>query len=82
MSKYTTELRFICETAAGLTESVGYASIDEVIEKAIPNIFSFDFPIFDDEYRDSLIKKGLENVNRFKKERIIEEYNKVYNSLL
>ena len=38
--------------------------------------------IFDDEYRDSLIKKGLENVNRFKKERIIEEYNKVYNSLL
>lgn len=61
MSKYTTELRFICETAAGLTESVGYASIDEVIEKAIPNIFSFDFPIFDDEYKNVLCTKILKH---------------------
>lgn len=61
MSKYTTELRFICETAAGLAESVGYASIDEVIEKAIPNIFSFDFPIFDDEYKNVLCTKILKH---------------------
>ena len=34
MSKYTTELRFICENSAGLTESVGYSGIDEVLDKA------------------------------------------------
>ena len=39
MSKYTTEVRFICESYAGLNESVGYAGIDEVINKAIPKVF-------------------------------------------
>ena len=29
MSKYTTELRYICETLAGLKESKGYPSVDE-----------------------------------------------------
>ena len=32
MSKYTTEVRYICETYAGLVESADYLSIDEVIE--------------------------------------------------
>ena len=31
MSKYTTEVRFICETAAGYTESQGYDKVEEVI---------------------------------------------------
>lgn len=61
MSKYTTEIRFICENAAGLTESTGYSRIDDVISKAIPVVFSFDFPIFDEAYRNVLCKKILKH---------------------
>lgn len=61
MSKYTTEVRFICEHSAGLTESAGYSAIDEVIGKAIPNVFSFNFPIFDEAYRDILCRKILKH---------------------
>ena len=50
MSKYTTELRYICETEAGLSESVGQTKIKDVIAKAIPKIFDFDFPIFDERF--------------------------------
>lgn len=51
MSMYTTELRYICESYAGLTESAGYNNIENVIKKALPKIFDFDFPIFDEDYR-------------------------------
>lgn len=51
MSKYTTEVRYICETAAGLDESVGYDSVNSVLQEAAPKIFNFDFPIFDSAYR-------------------------------
>ena len=61
MSKYTTEVRFICENAAGLTESEGYSRVDEVINKAIPAVFNFDFPIFDEAYRNVLCKKILKH---------------------
>lgn len=61
MSKYTTEVRFICETSAGLTESVGYSGIDEVLEKARDKIFDFDFPIFDESYRAVLENKILKH---------------------
>ena len=47
MSKYTTEIRFICETKAGLVESAGYLSTKDIITKARPLIFDFDYPIFD-----------------------------------
>lgn len=59
MSKYTTEVRFICENYAGLTESVGFDGIDEVIETVLNNddptkqIFG-EYPIFDEEYRNVL----------------------------
>lgn len=59
MSKYTTQVRFICETAAGLTDSVGFNGINEVIQKAIPNVFNFDFPIYDESYRNVLCTKIL-----------------------
>lgn len=63
MSKYTTELRYICETYAGLTESVGYDSIDEVVEKAYPKIFkTSEIPMFTgetNEHRALLFKKIL-----------------------
>ena len=54
MSKYTTELRFICETLAGLKESVGYSDTEHVIEQAAPIIFSFPFPVDDEAYRPIL----------------------------
>ena len=59
MSKYTVELRYICETAAGLEASVGGDDVDRVIQNAIPSIFNFSFPIFDESYRNVLETKIL-----------------------
>lgn len=59
MSKYTTEVRFICETAAGLSESAGASKVDEIIVKAAPIVFNFDWPIFDEAYRLGLEEKIL-----------------------
>ena len=63
MSKYTTEVRFICEHAAGLTESVGYADVDEVLENSYDKIFKVDkIPMFEgetSEHRKELYKKIL-----------------------
>lgn len=61
MGKYTTEIRFLCETFAGLNESVGYTQTNEIIQKAIPKIFNFDFPIFDESYRNVLCTKILKH---------------------
>lgn len=61
MSKYTTEVRFLCETKAGLLESVGYNSIDSVVEDAAPLIFNFNFPIYDEAYRLPLEKRILKH---------------------
>lgn len=61
MSKYTTEVRFICESLSGLDVSKGYNNIDEIITKAIPKIFSFNFPIFDENYRSVLETKILKH---------------------
>lgn len=61
MSKYTTELRYICEYEAGYDESKGYNSVDEIVTKAAPKIFSFNFPIFNEAYRLPLEKKILKH---------------------
>lgn len=98
MSKYTTEVRFICETYAGLGESVGYERIEEVIDKARTKVFDFDYPIFDEAYRPILEKKILmhyytreiceETVGlwklrlRAKLNEIMPYYNKLYESEL
>lgn len=98
MSKYTTELRFICETEAGKTESVGLSKVDEVISAALPHIFDFDFPIFDENYRTTLETKiirhyytreiGLETYGLWKLKlqtklnEIMPYYNKLYESEL
>ena len=98
MSKYTTEVRYICEYYAGLDKSVGGAKVDDVIEKSIGGIFDFDFPIFDENYRNVLEKKilkhyytreiGLETVGLWKLKlntklnEIMPYYNKLYNSEL
>lgn len=51
MSKYTTEVRYICETKSGLNESKGYTSVKEILSTSAPKIFDFEYPIFDEEYR-------------------------------
>lgn len=61
MSKYTTEVRFICETGAGLVESKGFNSIDDIMEACVDNVFNFDFPIFDENYRKVLEIKILKH---------------------
>ena len=61
MSKYTTEVRFICETSAGLVESEGFNSINTILNNCIENVFNFDFPIFDETYRPVLEKKILKH---------------------
>ena len=61
MSIYTTEVRYICETANNLTNSAGYNSINEIIKNALPSIFNFNFPIFDEKYRSVLETKILKH---------------------
>ena len=61
MSKYTTEVRYICETYAGHKESQDYMKIDDIIANSIDKIFDFDFPIFDDNYRSVLETKIIKH---------------------
>lgn len=98
MSKYTTELRFICETEAGLTESGGYSDVASIIATARPKIFNFTYPIFDNAYKPTLETKilrhfytreiGLEVYGLWKLKlearlnEIMPYYNKLYESEL
>lgn len=59
MSKYTTEVRYLCEVESGATESSGFNSINTILTNAAPKIFNFDFPIFDENYRLPLEVKIL-----------------------
>ena len=61
MSKYTTEVRFICEYNAGLTLSKGYQSVNEILSQSYSAIFDFDFPIYDEAYRPVLCQKILKH---------------------
>lgn len=96
MSKYTTEVRFICETLAGYDESQGYGKIDDIIEAARPKIFDFSYPIYDTSYKSVLEHKilnhyylreiGMETVGvwkhflNMKMNEIMPYYNKLYES--
>ena len=59
MSKYTTEVRFICETEAGMLDSVGYNDIDTVITNSRSKIFDFNYPLWDTAYKPVLEGKIL-----------------------
>lgn len=59
MSDYTTQIRFICESKSGLTDSVGFSGIKEAIENSVDDIFNFEWPIFDEAYRVPLEIKIL-----------------------
>ena len=96
MSKYTTEVRYICENYAGLTKSQDYDKINEVIGIARDKVFDFDFPIFDSSYRSVLETKilkhyytreiGFETVGMWKHfldmrlNEIMPYYNQMYKS--
>lgn len=59
MSKYTTEVRFLCESLSGLKESVGFSDTQAVIVAAAPKIFNFEWPIYDPSYKLPLEVKIL-----------------------
>ena len=60
MSKYTTEVRFICEQYAGRTEQGDYTDINEVVELAYPKIFDVDnIPVYVEAHKPLLLKKIL-----------------------
>lgn len=61
MSKYTTEVRFICEQKAGLEGSVGASDVDEVLSKSWNKIVTSNFAIFDEAYREKLVSKVLKH---------------------
>lgn len=98
MSKYTTEVRYICETEAGLDESKGYNDVNEIISLARQKIFNFSYPIYDENYRSVLETKilkhfytreiGLETVGLWKLKldtkmnEIMPYYNQLYKSAL
>lgn len=98
MSKYTTEVRFICESKSGLSESKGFGSVDEVLNSSWDKIFTSKVSFFDEEYRGELCKKilkhyylreiGCETVGIWllwmntKLEEIMPYYNKLYESEL
>ena len=98
MSKYTTEVRYICETFSGLDESKGCFNINEIVQQSRSKIFSFDYPIFDETYRGIIETKilkhyytreiGLETVGLWlhkldvKMNEIMPYYNQLYKSCL
>ena len=59
MSNFTTEVRFICEVAAGYDEQQERDKVHDIITAAMPKVFDFDFPIFDEAYRPVLERKIL-----------------------
>ena len=61
MSKYTTEVRFICESLSDLKESKGFADVDTVINNSWDQIFTTNVTFFDSTYKSVLCKKILKH---------------------
>lgn len=94
MANFTTEVRTICEFYANYDEAQERDKVQEVITAAMPKIFDFDFPIFDEDYRPVLERKilmhyytreiALETVALWKLKletrlnEIMPKYNKLY----
>lgn len=58
MARYTTQVRTICETVAGLSDSVEYTDVETVLNDSWDKIFTA-FPIYDEVHRADLCKKIL-----------------------
>lgn len=61
LSKYTTEVRFICESKSGLEVSGGGGDVDKIIANSWNKIFTSKAPFFDEEYRSVLCQKILKH---------------------
>lgn len=61
MSKYTTEVRFICESKSGLEVSGGSGDVDSIIAGSWNKIFTSKAPFFDETYRSVLCSKILKH---------------------
>ena len=61
MSKYTTEVRFICEQVSGYSESQGGMNVNQVLDTSWNRIFDNSWSIFDEAYRSVLCKKILKH---------------------
>lgn len=97
MSKYTTELRFICESLAGEKQSVDGSKVAQIVSTARPLIFDFDYPIYSQDYKQVLETKiimhfytreiGLETYGLWKLKlntklnEIMPFYNRMYQAL-
>lgn len=98
MSKYTTEVRFICESKSGLEKSTGCDDVDVILNNSWNKIFTTKAEIFDENYRAIICKKILkhyylreicsETVGIWKLwlntrlEEILPYYNQLYKSAL
>lgn len=98
MGNYTIALGELCELEVGVPVGGGYSTIKGTIERAVPKVFDFDFPMFDEKYRDVLCSKilkhywtreiGAETVGLFKlwldtkMNEIMPYYNQLYKSTL
>lgn len=98
MSNFTTEVRWICETAYNDAHPDQQGSIADIISAGRASIFDFQYPIFDENYRSVLETKilkhyytreiGEETVGLWKlrldarMNEIMPFYNKLYNSEL
>ena len=55
MSKYTTQVRFICEsTLQNKGIDITEMSVDDIIEQSRADVFNFSFPIYDPDYLPTL----------------------------
>lgn len=61
MSKYTTQVRFICESKSGLEVSGGSGDVDNIIACSWNKIFTSKTPFFDETYRSVLCSKILKH---------------------
>ena len=61
MSLYTTEVRYICETAYGLEDSAGLSEVNQILATVWNKVIPQDWPIFDEAYRSVLCQKILKH---------------------
>ena len=62
MSKYTTEVRFICETKSGFSETeLKSKTVDQIIDASRSTIFNFEYPIYESSHKPELEKKILKH---------------------
>ena len=96
LSKYTLEVRNICESLVARSERAEFMDVNEVIKLARPNIFNFEYPKWNSEYNEMLEEKilrtyymreiGVETYGLFKLRLqvklndIMPYYNKLYES--